>query len=254
MALTYRSTKGSPLTIEEIDNNVSYFTGSHSVTGSLTVSGSVIINGSLLTTEALQVSGTLNPVDSNGSSLGSPEFFWGELYISTGSVNFMGLPGSQVASIKVWGEGAAYPEPASGMVYIAPFYYSGSSVVQKFLRGSFGVGTGSIALGTGSVTLGRYLQTFGNYQTAVGAFNQTSSANSAFIVGNGTSTSNRSNLLFASGSQVQITGSLAISGAAALSGDISFTTSNSGIVQTLTEIFPTGTASYYGNTLDMLLY
>ena len=57
MALTYRSTKGSPLTIEEIDNNFAYFTGSHSITGSLTISGSLIVSGSILSTEALQVSG-----------------------------------------------------------------------------------------------------------------------------------------------------------------------------------------------------
>jgi hypothetical protein len=211
MALTYRGIKGSPLTIDEIDSNFAYFTGSHSITGSLTISGSIIVSGSILSTEALQVSGALIPADSNGS-LGSPEYFWGELYISTGSVNFMGLPGSQVASIKAWGEGATYPEPASGMVYIAPSYYSGSSLVLKPLRGSFGVGTGSIALGTGSVTLGRYVSALGNYQTVVGAFNQTSSANSAFIIGNGTSTSNRSNLLFASSSLIQITGSVITNG------------------------------------------
>lgn len=40
MALIYRGTKGSALTISEIDGNFAYFTGSHAVTGSLTVSGS----------------------------------------------------------------------------------------------------------------------------------------------------------------------------------------------------------------------
>ena len=34
MALTYRSAKGSALTINELDNNFRYFTGSHAVTGS----------------------------------------------------------------------------------------------------------------------------------------------------------------------------------------------------------------------------
>tara|TARA_R110001583_G_scaffold7581_9_gene37505 strand:- start:2613 stop:2966 length:354 start_codon:yes stop_codon:yes gene_type:complete len=50
MALTYRTGsdgKGSALTIEELDNNFRYFTGSHSVTGSFEVSGSIIITGSL---------------------------------------------------------------------------------------------------------------------------------------------------------------------------------------------------------------
>jgi hypothetical protein len=46
MALTYRQTKGSALTIEELDANFQYFTGSHAVTGSFTVSGSLIVTGS----------------------------------------------------------------------------------------------------------------------------------------------------------------------------------------------------------------
>jgi hypothetical protein len=46
MALTYRQTKGSALTIQELDANFQYFTGSHSVTGSLVVSGSFEVTGS----------------------------------------------------------------------------------------------------------------------------------------------------------------------------------------------------------------
>tara|TARA_R110002020_G_scaffold410587_4_gene620252 strand:+ start:3960 stop:4334 length:375 start_codon:yes stop_codon:yes gene_type:complete len=37
MGLTYRSVKGSALTITELDNNFRHFTGSHTVSGSLTV-------------------------------------------------------------------------------------------------------------------------------------------------------------------------------------------------------------------------
>jgi len=48
----------------------------------------------------------------------------------------------------------------------------------------------------------------GNYQHVQGQYNISSSAQGAFILGNGTSDSSRSNLIFASGSQVQITGSL----------------------------------------------
>jgi hypothetical protein len=46
MALTYRQTKGSALTIQELDANFQFFTGSHSITGSLTISGSLIVTGS----------------------------------------------------------------------------------------------------------------------------------------------------------------------------------------------------------------
>jgi hypothetical protein len=42
MALTYRQTKGSALTIKELDANFQYFTGSHAITGSLIVSGSAL--------------------------------------------------------------------------------------------------------------------------------------------------------------------------------------------------------------------
>ena len=41
MALTYRETKGSALTIAELDGNFQYFTGSHPITGSLIVTQAV---------------------------------------------------------------------------------------------------------------------------------------------------------------------------------------------------------------------
>jgi len=210
MALTYRGTKGSPLTIEEIDSNFAYFTGSHSITGSLTVTGSVIISGSLISTEALQISGTLIPVDSEGSSLGNPEYYWGELYLSSASVNFMGSPNNQIASIKAYGENIPGGVFGSGMVYIAPNINVGSSI--KNLRGSFAVGTGSFAVGTGSATFGRFVQANGNYQTVVGGFNQVNNNPNSFIIGNGTDTGSRSNLLYASGSQIQVTGSIITDG------------------------------------------
>jgi len=215
MALTYRGTKGSPLTIAEIDSNFAYFTGSHSITGSIIIDGSLIVSGSLLSTEAIQVSGSFNPVDSEGSSLGSPEFFWGELYLGSSSVNFMGSPNNQIASIKALGENIQGTVFAGGMVYIAPNIPSGSGIsgsVIKNLRGSFAVGTASYAVGTGSATFGRFVQANGNYQTVVGAFNQVNSSSNSFIIGKGTGTGSRSNLLFASGSLIQITGSIITNG------------------------------------------
>jgi hypothetical protein len=41
MALTYRETKGSALTIAELDGNFQFFTGSHSITGSLIVTQAI---------------------------------------------------------------------------------------------------------------------------------------------------------------------------------------------------------------------
>jgi hypothetical protein len=46
MALTYRKVKGSALTIDELDANFAYFTGSHPINGDLTITGSLIVSGS----------------------------------------------------------------------------------------------------------------------------------------------------------------------------------------------------------------
>lgn len=62
MALTYRLAKGSALTLQELDDNFSHFTGSHSITGSLTISGSIIPS---------ETSGTLGTADNP----------WKELYV-----------------------------------------------------------------------------------------------------------------------------------------------------------------------------
>lgn len=51
----------------------------------------------------------------------------------------------------------------------------------------------------------------GSYQHVQGQYNVSSSAQSAFIIGNGTADGSRSNLVFASGSQFQVTGSVYIS-------------------------------------------
>jgi hypothetical protein len=41
MGLTFRNVKGSALTIDELDDNFSYFTGSHAITGSLNVTATI---------------------------------------------------------------------------------------------------------------------------------------------------------------------------------------------------------------------
>ena len=79
----------------------------------------------------------------------------------------------------------------------------------------------------------------GSYQHVQGQYNLSSSAQSAFIVGNGTADGSRSNLIFASGSQVQITGSLIVSGSgtfinigpAIFSGSVTSTTGFTGSLQ-----------------------
>jgi len=86
-------------------------------------------------------------------------------------------------------------------------------------QGTVASGYGSHAEGLETTTSGSYshaegLQTVASadFQHVQGQWNISSSAQSAFIHGNGTADNARSNLIFASGSQVQITGSLLVSG------------------------------------------
>ena len=66
-------------------------------------------------------------------------------------------------------------------------------------------GVSTMAFGVGSHAEGFVTVALGDYQHVQGAYNITSSAKTAFIIGNGTSNSARSNLVFASGSQFEIT-------------------------------------------------
>jgi len=72
-------------------------------------------------------------------------------------------------------------------------------------------GQSTNAIGTYSHAEGLATIASGSYQHVQGQFNIASSAQSAFIVGNGGNIASRSNLIFAAGSQVEITGSLVVS-------------------------------------------
>jgi len=90
-------------------------------------------------------------------------------------------------------------------------------------------GESTWASGIGSHAEGLNTIAAGNYQHVQGQYNITSSVESAFIIGNGTADNARSNLVFASGSTLEITGSLRVSGSitGALFGTASFATSAS---------------------------
>jgi len=74
--------------------------------------------------------------------------------------------------------------------------------------GSHAEGSGTTATGLASHAEGLLTTATGNYQHVQGQYNLTSSVESAFIHGNGTSLIAKSNLIFAAGSTVQISGSL----------------------------------------------
>lgn len=78
--------------------------------------------------------------------------------------------------------------------------------------GSHAEGYRTVTLGSNSHAAGNYSITNGTAQYVIGTYNKIVNDPYAFVVGNGTDSNNRSNLIFASGSQVQITGSLVVSG------------------------------------------
>ena len=88
--------------------------------------------------------------------------------------------------------------------------YSHAEGFATTARGSFShaEGIGTTAIGQFSHAEGNNTVASGSYQHVQGQWNISSSAEGAFIVGNGTADGARSNLIFASGSMVQVTGSV----------------------------------------------
>jgi hypothetical protein len=84
-------------------------------------------------------------------------------------------------------------------------------------------GQDTIASGSYSHAEGYQTIALADHQHVQGQFNATSSVLAAFIVGNGTDDSNRSNLIHAAGNIVEISGSLNVSGSTSISGGLNIT-------------------------------
>jgi hypothetical protein len=131
--------------------------------------------------QTVNIQGDFTPSGSN-QSLGSEANPWSELYVSTGSVNFV-APGTaqnpqqaSVAMLKAGGEAVAGTGQVYGMIYTETNYT---------YRGSFSVGTNNRALGTASFTTGLHNTASGNYSQAHG-FNNRSIGNYSYTKGDNT--------------------------------------------------------------------
>ena len=127
---------------------------------------------------------------------------------------------------------------AEGYNSVSSGSYSHAEGYNTIARGisSHAEGRSTIASGPYSHTEGLATVASGNYQHVQGQYNISSSAQSAFIIGNGVDDTKRSNLVFASGSSFQITGSLGLSGSITASNAL-FTgtiTAQTLVVQTIT--------------------
>ena len=154
---------------------------------------------------------------------------------SVGSTRLSLFVGNTQISPSFWGGGGSYIVPlnyshtegnnadalneashAEGDSTVAYGYAShaeglGTKTIGQY---SHAEGEGTIAIGRASHTAGWSTVASGSYQSVIGQFNLSSSAQSAFIIGNGADNNNRRNLLFAQGTVVQITGSLTVTGSA----------------------------------------
>ena len=123
---------------------------------------------------------------------------------------------AQGANTQATGE-ASHAE-GEGTQAIGYASHAEGSNTQAIGYASHAEGANTRAIGSYSHAEGYQTIASGSYQSVIGQFNVSSSAQSAFIIGNGANDNNRSNLLFASGSQVQVTGSLDVSGSLLLNG------------------------------------
>jgi hypothetical protein len=208
--LTLRSVKGSPLTNAELDGNFEYFTGSHAVTGSLTITEDLIVSGSIIG----NISGSVLVTTNDGVQI------TGSLIVS-GSETFTNIGPMKTGAI---GNVSLQSSMAQGLntTAVAPF--------------SHAEGIGVIAQGAYSHAEGFGTITSASFQHAQGIYNIASPVTGAFIVGNG-DISARSNLIFAAGNQVEITGSLVVTGG--ITGSFSGTITSSSFATTASYIDPT---------------
>jgi len=110
-----------------------------------------------------------------------------------------------------------------GSITIGEYSHAEGTTTQAIGQGSHAEGFNTQAIGNYSHAEGNNTVSSGSYQHVQGQYNISSSAESAFIIGNGTADNARRNLVFASGSQFQITGSLNTSGSGNFTGNLTVT-------------------------------
>ena len=146
-------------------------TGSNIFKGNQTISGSNLTVLGLTTTQNQQISGSV----SQGLGIASGEYSHAEGSITKAIGDYSHAEGDNTQAVGNYSH-------AEGLETIASSSYSHAEGYQTIASA--------------------------NYQHVQGQWNATSSVQSAFIVGNGTDNNNRSNLIYAAGNQVQISGSV----------------------------------------------
>jgi NDP-sugar pyrophosphorylase family protein len=135
MALTYRQTKGSALTIEELDANFQYFTGSHSVTGSQVTSGSSTVIGNSTVTGSQVTSGSSTVIGNStvtGSQVVSGSSTVVGNLIVTGSILISGSALITLTTQSILPSAATNPASFAVSSSGIPFFSSGGAWIALF--------------------------------------------------------------------------------------------------------------------------
>jgi hypothetical protein len=205
--------------------NTGSFTGSFSglITGSLFGTASFAISSSFATTSSFATSASFAPMRPGGSNT-QIQYNSGSTLVGINSFTFNYQSQSLQQGESTIASGSYSHAQGNASVAIGPYSHAEGGGAQA-------IGTSSHAEGAGTIALG-------DFQHVQGQFNISSSARAAFIIGNGVGINTRSNLVFASSSTFQVTGSvIATQGfTGSLQGTASFATSasyalNGGVTQ-----------------------
>jgi hypothetical protein len=184
--------------------------------GKLNVNGNATITGSLSNGIHTSASGNYSHAEGTGS-IASGEYSHAEGYLTNAAFYGSHTEGAVTRTTGYYAHAEGLSTLASGNSSHAEGHSVTASGDYSHAEGfstkalgpwSHTEGTNTVASGTGSHAEGYYTVASGSYQHVQGQFNISSSAQSAFIVGNGTSDGSRSNLIYAAGNTVEITGSL----------------------------------------------
>jgi len=131
-------------------------TGNANIAGNLTLGGKLTIGDN--TTDTVNVvaslSSSLIPSVTNAFDLGSENYFWRDLYISTGSIKFVGAAGTVVGTLS---------NAANGMILDSGIVANGNS--------SFGTSSLAVTSVTGSLRVSGSLNVIGGINGVINATN-----------------------------------------------------------------------------------
>jgi hypothetical protein len=225
----------------------SVISSSHALTASFVnpLRQTVLITGSLLVTGSSLFTGSI--IHGVGISTGISSYAQG-LNV-TSSDDYAHAEGRDTRALFKYSHAEGFRTRASGSYTHAEgrdtnasgeYAHAEGIDTEAIGNGSHAEGGGTQAIGLNSHAEGNSTITISDYQHTQGQFNLPISGASAFIIGNGASTVSRSNLIFASGSLVQVTGSIDVTNGSIKSAYQSPYTSSAGNY----------TASIYDSTIE----